>query len=192
MVYLTPRLAYHTVEVRLEQKRRPLVVYYSLDGNTQFIGESIAEAVSADALQLKTKRGLPSIPGIRHFLGGMQAVLGLEPKLEPYSVSLQAHDLLFIGTPIWASRHTPAVRAFLSRHEIEGKQVALFCCYAGNPGQAFEAMRKQIPNNSFVGEIGFKEPTNSEDPDVAVAKAREWAREMVSRASRSVSPEGRT
>ena len=37
-----------------------LVVYFSLDGNTKFIAETIAETINADMIELKTSKKYPT------------------------------------------------------------------------------------------------------------------------------------
>jgi flavodoxin len=161
------------------EETRKLVVYYSLDGSTRFVAQAIAEETGADLLELQPRRPMPA-GGLRYALGGMQAVFGARPALQALNRDPDEYDLVFIGTPIWASRMTPAVRSFLLQANLKGKKVALFCTFRGNPGKTFETMRESLAGNEIVGQTEFLEPLKNETENTA--RAQGWAREMVSRA----------
>ena len=62
--------------------------------------------------------------------------------------------------------------------DLKDKQIALFCCCAGNKRTVFQDMRDALPGNSFVGEIDFIAPVEQETAE-SVQKASEWAKEIV-------------
>lgn len=156
---------------------KTLVLYYSLDGNTRFIAEQIAQAIGADLEELKTAKALPK-SGLKYFVGGMQAVLGLKPALQPLDKDPRNYDLLFCGTPTWAGRYASAWHSFLAHSNLQGKKIALFCCHASPGSSALAAMKRRLAGNEIVGEIQFQEPLHH-DKDAAAQKAREWAQSIV-------------
>ncbi len=151
-----------------------LVVYYSLEGNTKLIAESIAKSVNGDILELKPEKDI-SPKGFSRFLwGGKQVVLKEKPPLKPLDKNAMEYDLIFFGSPVWAGSFAPAFNSFFNSISIKGKKVAMFCCYAGSAGKTFEKFKKALEGNKFVGEIGFKDPLKN-DKKAATNEASKWA-----------------
>lgn len=90
-----------------------LVVYYSLEGNTKLIAETISNEVSADILEVKPKKDIEPHSKIKYLIGGKQAITKEKPELVHYDVNIENYEILFIGTPVWAWTFAPAIRSFL-------------------------------------------------------------------------------
>lgn len=155
-----------------------LVVYYSLEGNTRLIAESIADSISGDLLSVKPKKDLKAVGFFKYVWGGKQAFFKEKPELEPLANDTQDYDILFIGTPVWNSSMTPAIRSFLSQTDLAGKQVALFCCYSGKPSKTFLDMHVLLEHSDIIGEMGFKAPLEENEAQ-AVESARHWAKDII-------------
>ncbi len=163
-----------------------MVVYYSFEGNTRFIAQTIAEAVGADLLELKPKKEIGTHGFMKYVWGGRQVVLKKEPALLPLDKQPQDYDLLFIGTPVWAYSYSPPIRTFFSTANLSGKKIALFCCHGGDKRRTLEKMRESLPGNDIVGESDFVEPLSG-DKDASARRAGDWARDIVSRLQRDAS-----
>ncbi|RKZ27940.1 flavodoxin [bacterium] len=161
---------------------RILVVFYSYEGNTKFIAQSIAEAVDGDILELKRKTERKSRGVLKYFWGGREVFMRKTPELFQFDKNPEDYDLIFIGTPVWSWNFAPPLRTFFKKVKLRGKKIALFCCHAGGKGKIFDKLKSQLKDNEFVGEIDFKEPLKH-NPDEAKAKAMEWARKIVNNAT---------
>ena len=59
------------------------IVFYSMSGNTAMTAEKLAEALSADLIEIRPQHAYPD-KGFRKFLwGGKSAVMAETPELEP-------------------------------------------------------------------------------------------------------------
>jgi flavodoxin len=144
-----------------------LIVYYSLDGNTKFIAEKIAEAIDADIVELKIRRKYPADGFWKYFLGGASATFGEKPKLINERIELDRYESIIIGTPIWAGSFTPPIKSFISKYKIRGKRIALFASHQGGGAEkCFNNLKKALPGNEFIGETDYiqakEHPENSE------------------------------
>lgn len=156
-----------------------LVLYYSLEGNTRFIAEAIADQVGADILALKPKRELGKLGGLRYAVGGFQALFGFKPALHPLDVDPQAYDVLFVGTPVWAGRYNPALRSLFATTPLTGKKIALFATCADSGQTAFEGLVETLAGNEILGQQDFPEVLQNREE--SESKARTWAQAMVER-----------
>jgi flavodoxin len=157
---------------------KKLVVYYSLDGNTRLIAETIAETVGADILELKPVKEITRNNFIKIFAGGKQAILKAEPELHLLNVKPEDYDLIFIGTPVWAWTYAPTLRTFFKTHKLKNKKVALFCCHGGGPRNFFEKFEEAVAGNTILGRVEFKDPIrNAKERDVQMA--RDWSKLIV-------------
>lgn len=138
-----------------------LIVYYSLEGNTDYAARKIADSTGADTLRLYTKKAYPDTGAKKYIWGGKSAVMGEKPKLKPYEVDLNSYDRIVLGFPVWASTFTPPLRSFImeNREILKTKEIAAFACQTGEGAEkAFEKMKNYIGTDSFVMEAVFIDP----------------------------------
>ncbi len=151
-----------------------LVVFFSLDGNTRFIAEHIAEAIDANIVSLNTKKKYPTKGFKKYFCGGKDVLFGEKPPLANGHIDWEGYDTIIIGSPVWAGSYAPPVKTFLSDHPIAGKRVAVFACHGGGGAEkCLERMKTALSNNQYVGEIDFVDP--KKNPEVSAAEAVTWA-----------------
>jgi flavodoxin len=158
--------------------KKPLVVYYSLEGNTKFVAEAIAGLANADILELKPVKDIS--PGLMKYLwGGRMAVMKTEPELEPYDIDPKDYDMLFIGSPIWAWTFSPPIRTFLARSKLRKKKVALFITHGNGPKEAMAKFKDALEGNKILGEIDLFEPVRQKTQKEAKAKLKKWVGKML-------------
>lgn len=154
-----------------------LVVYFSYDGNTKFIAETVAETISANIMELKINKKYPAEGFQKYFWGGKSVIFGEKPKLINEPVDLNQYDTIIIGTPVWAGSFTPPVKSFISQFKIRGKRIALFASHGGGGAKkCFAKLKKELSGNEFIGEIDFVEPKKNAEENSS--KAVSWAKSL--------------
>ena len=106
-----------------------LVVYYSLEGNTDYIAQMIARKCGAVLERLRPENEPPK-NALRYIIGGREAIRNEKARLNTTVYDPEAYDMIVVGSPVWAGRMTPAVREYLVSHPFEGKKTAIFACSA--------------------------------------------------------------
>ncbi len=159
---------------------KTLIVYYSFEGNTKLIAESISQEISADKLALKPENEPKSKGFMKYLWGGKEALMRTKPKLIPFNIDFKDYDVIFIGTPVWAWTYSPPLNTFFSNHLLKDKKIALFCCHGGGKGKIFDKMKKALEGNDILGEIDFIEPIKK-DTEKSVESARKWAKEIITK-----------
>src|SRR5690606_26672866 len=99
-------------------KPKILIVYYSHDGNTAFIAESIAEALEADILELRPRRIIKSKDFMKFTWGEHEVVMQMRPELDDLDKDPHRYDIIFLGTPVWAWSFAPPLRTFFAENEL--------------------------------------------------------------------------
>ena len=94
---------------------KSVVIYYSLEGNTDLVAKMIAERIGADRIRLKPEKDIQSTGASKYLLGGKGVMLNERPKLTNGEINLDQYDTLIIGTPIWASSFTPPLTHFFPK-----------------------------------------------------------------------------
>jgi flavodoxin len=131
---------------------KSLVVYYSRTGNTKFVAEKVALELEADieeVVDLKNRSGW-----FGFLKAGFDATLGRETKIGEISKSPRDFDLVVVGTPVWNSRPSSAIRTYLKRNDFSEEKVAIFCTNEGMGKQkALGRTKSLISNGNIVGEL---------------------------------------
>lgn len=161
---------------------KSLVIYYSLEGNTGLIAKAVAETLQADLSELQPVKGIPNKGFFKFFWGGKQVIMKEQPELQPLKVNPAEYELIVLGTPVWAGNYAPAFRSFFAQYPLKGKQIALFCCYSGSEGKTIEALKAELPDNAFLGSIGFLNPGKT--PEKSIQTAKEWAKSLLENAGK--------
>ncbi len=154
-----------------------LVVYYSYEGSTRLISETIAKAVKADLLEIKPEKEMKSRGFMKFVWGGSQVVMGKKPALRPLARDPSEYDMIFIGTPVWNFSLTPPIKTFVEDHLPKGKKVAFFCSFDGNSGKTFERMEKACQGSEILGTQEFLSSRNN-NSDATLRQAVDWARSI--------------
>lgn len=138
---------------------KTLIVYYSLEGNTRWAAERIAEKLDADTLRLVPKAAYPD-KGFKKFLfGGKSAVMKETPELEPYEVDMVQYERIILATPVWAGTMAPPLRAFLQKEDLSGKRFALVASsMGGSPGRTFENIKALLGVTEDVPTLSLRDP----------------------------------
>lgn len=140
---------------------KDLIVFYSLEGNSQYIAERIREKTGADLLRLVPKKAYHDKGLGKFFWGGRSAIMAEKPELEPFSVDLSAYDRIIFGFPVWASNFTPPLRTFIEDHAeaLKGKRFAAYACQSGvGAEKAFVKLAKCIGIDGFERTAVFIDP----------------------------------
>lgn len=153
---------------------KTFVVYYSFEGNTKLIAETIAKTLGADVLGLETRSELVKTHGfMKYFWGGKSVVFKEKPELKTLEVNLDDFDLIFIGTPVWALTFAPPIRSLFEKKIIKNKKVALFCTHEGSFKNVLKNMENALIGNEIISEIDFMNV--KKNPEENTKKAIEWA-----------------
>ena len=147
---------------------KDLIVYFSLEGNTQYVAEKIAEKTGAETLRLVPKKAYRDKGFAKFLWGGKSAVMAEKPALEDYSIDLSAFDRIIFGFPVWASNFTPPLRTFIEDNAdaIKGKRFAAYACQAGSGAdKALDKLAASLGIEGFEQTAIFIDPKARPDDD---------------------------
>ena len=145
------------------KEHNTIVVYYSFEGNTEYVAEKIAAEMKADLLKLKPRKE-PARTGLKkYFEGGKSTLKGERVKLEKFDVDFNQYDTVVIGSPVWAGTFPPAINSFLFSVRLKGKRIFLFGTSAsGNDAKMIEKLTDRLnANNDVAAELSVKSPVTS-------------------------------
>ncbi|MHB8106577.1 MAG: flavodoxin family protein [Candidatus Cryosericum sp.] len=155
-----------------------LIVFYSLDGDVRFLARTLAKELVLDSMELELVKPHPAHGFMKYVKGGFLAAIGATPPLRPLAHDAALYDLIFVGTPVWNSRPTPAVRSFLKNVDFKGKRVAFFTSYGDNDVKTYRVLASLVSGATVVGHIGFKMPLKT-DKEQCSADVVRWAKDLL-------------
>lgn len=120
-----------------------LVAYYSFTGKTELVAKTVAQELNADLMKIEEVKGrkTPSV----YILGGFAAITNRCSKIKSEDFNLGNYDIVFLGSPVWASRPTPAINAFISEADFKGKKVVVLLTMGGSGAEkAISNMEKKL------------------------------------------------
>lgn len=144
---------------------KAIVVYFSLEGNSKFVADKIAEFTDADKLRLKTAKNYPSGSFTKRFVGGRQVIFGKSPELMPYKFDADKYDLIIIGTPVWAGSFSSPIKTFIKENDLSNKKIALFCCAGVSAGSCFEKLKKELRVNDVTAALSLVSPLKNQSEE---------------------------
>jgi len=138
---------------------RSLTVFYSLTGNCRKIANELNKKYRSDIIELKLKKGFkkPKMNFTNILIGGFQAVTKKTPKIKHLDINLNDYNQIILGTPVWASTMSPAIRTFLKKYNIENKKIIIFASYKGEIGNTFSDIKEILnKNNKILETLEYK------------------------------------
>ncbi len=135
------------------------LVYYSLEGNTELVANSIAKQLNPDVFRIHPVKDYPKGNFSKYLWGGKSVVMGETPAIEKTDFNPANYDLVIIGTPIWASSFTPPIKTFLNENTLANKKVALFTCNAGGgTKKCYDLFSAALPLAKVITTLDLVDP----------------------------------
>ena len=154
---------------------KSLVVYYTRTGNARFAAETIAAEIGADVEEIMDMKKRSGVIGWLN--AGSDARRSKETEIAPSKKSPADYDLIIVGTPVWASRPTPAVTTYLKKNDLSSKKVALFFTQGGKKPTAIDQTKALILNSECIGVLTVINPmANKEESEKQIM---EWCKTLI-------------
>jgi flavodoxin len=120
------------------------VVFYSRDGSTRVFAKAIADKVTADVFELEEEN-----PTKGFLSAAWGAITGKKSELvDDFAPEMTGYDTIFVGTPIWGGKATPAVNMFFEKTQVKGKQIVFFTVQGaktdGSPIGCAKKVKKEL------------------------------------------------
>jgi len=145
-----------------------IVLYYSRSKKTAKVAETIAENISADIVRIKDTKDRSG--PINYLKASIDALREDKTDIEPSRVDLTKYGLVYIGTPTWAGKPTPAIITLIDNNDFRGKDVILFATMGSQGGKkVIERMREKVEARgarmitSFIIKTGGKSSLELEE-----------------------------
>jgi NAD(P)H-dependent FMN reductase len=130
------------------------IVYHSETGNTKNVAESVAKATGAVLIPVKDLANYSKIT--MYLVGAPKAHKGEKAAIEPSKIDVSAHDLVIVGSPVWAWSPTPAANAAIAALAgCEGKKGMVFATSGGKPGETLAVMAQALSGRGVTVEGSF-------------------------------------
>lgn len=149
-----------------ENSNKTLMVYYSFEGNVEYIAEKAKEYLDLD-LERLIPDSEPPRKGLGKFLaGGHSALFNKLPNLKALDHNLSDYDQLIIASPVWAGTYTPSIGAFLRDNKIQGRRIYLIASSAsGSADKMLLKLEDALKGNNVVETLSLQNPLK--DPEGA-------------------------
>lgn len=139
-----------------------LVIYYSRTNTTKEVSQIIAEEKSAKLVEIKDKKSRSGALG--YALGALDSVRGKKTNIEYEKVNLSEYDTVYIGSPVWASKPTPAVLQYIEENDFNGTNVVTFATMMGSGGDStVKIMNDKIKAKNGLIKRSFSLATKGKD-----------------------------
>lgn len=143
------------------------IIYYSLEGNMDYIAKRIGDENKCDLYRLIPKKEYPTGKISKFFWGGKSVTFGEKPALLNDKININEYDTIIIGSPVWAGTYAPPLNTFFHDYKIQSKNIILVATNSGGEAvKCFTKMRQQLNNNTILGTFDFHDPALSKDANL--------------------------
>lgn len=123
---------------------KPLIVCYSLTGNTMKICESLASSIGADLVRLY------EVPDRSIFsaytFGCLKAIKKKGSNILPIEADISEYDTIIVAGPVWANNPAPALYSFIRQYDLSGKVAYGVLSCLSDKLDAAKALRDELGN----------------------------------------------
>lgn len=156
-----------------------IIIYYSLEGNVDFLAKELSKELGADLCRLETVKEYPKKGFMKFFHGGKDVSFGVKPELKTVLPDLSKYSRVILGTPVWAAKPVPPINTFFDVADFSGKNVSIFASSGGgNAKKCLSIMRETVveKGGNLVCEEEFCNPLKKQEE--SLAKLRTFAEKI--------------
>lgn len=133
---------------------KTLIVYFSWGGNTRAVARHIHDLIGGDMVEIETVVPYPDTYEEVTKIAPGELERDYRPELKTKVDNMDEYDTLIVGTPIWGSHLTPAMKSFLASYNLSGKSIAPFCTHGGSgTAQSVNDIRSVCPDATLLGSL---------------------------------------
>lgn len=135
---------------------KTLIVYFSWGGNTRTVANHIHDLIGGDMVEVETVVPYPDTYEEVTQIAPGELASDYRPELKTKVENMDEYDTLIVGTPIWGSHLTPAMKSFLASYDLSGKAIAPFCTHGGSgTAQSVNDIRSVCPNSTILSSLAI-------------------------------------
>ncbi len=169
-----------------------LVLYTTIDGNTEAVADKIAEKVGADVSKIVRVSKVRGYGFFNKLRCRFEVMFNRRPGIFPFKWDPRDYDLIFIGTPVWYDSYNPVYNTLFEVIKIYDRKIALFSTGETSSEKALDKFSKKLQDSVLLGRYHCIEPI-WEDEDLETERilneAAEWAQGIADQAEKMIEQE---
>jgi flavodoxin len=122
---------------------KTVILFYSRTRKTSLVAKTLAQEIKADYVEFTdlTDR----IGPLNYLMSTIDAMRENKTQIKPETVELRDYGLIYIGSPTWAGKPSPAIITLIDQCNLKGKDIILFATMRNRGGHTvIERMREKI------------------------------------------------
>ena len=123
-------------EKSMQTESKPLVVYFSATGTTAQAARAIAEATGGTLREIAPRQAYTAADLDWNDRQSRSSVEMNNPQARPAlkdaAADIAAHDVIFIGYPIWWDQAPRVINTFIESRDLKGKTLVPFATSGGS------------------------------------------------------------
>lgn len=122
---------------------KTIILYYSRTRKTAQVAETLQKELKSDILEIKDAKNRNN--ALNYMSAAIDAFRENKTSIIPPTVELSSYGLIYVGSPVWAAKPTPAVVSLIDSCDFQGKDVIIFVT-AGRSGstRTIQRMKEKI------------------------------------------------
>lgn len=168
-----------------------LVLYTTVDGNTEAVGDAIAERLGADVSKIVRVSKIRGF-GIDKIRAWFEVKFNRRPGIFPFKHDPRDYDLIFIGTPVWYDSYNPVYNTLFEVIKIYDRKIAIFSTGETDSQKALDKFSKKLKDSVILGRYHCIEPIwedDEADMKKILDEASDWAEGVAKEAEKMIEEE---
>lgn len=169
-----------------------LVLYTTIDGNTEAVANKIAEKVGADVSKIVRDTKMRGYGIIDKTRAWFEVKFNRRPHIFPFKWDPRDYDLVFVGTPVWYNSYNPVFNTLFEVIKIYDRKIALFSTGETDSQKCLDKFSKKLEDSVILGRYHCIEPIwEDEDSETEriLNEAADWAKEIADKAAAMIEQE---
>ena len=139
------------MNIPMQAQNKILIAYYSWSGNTRYMAEQIKKNTNADIFEIVPTDAYPEDYNACVDQAKKEINSNFKPALKSKLASIEAYDIIIVGSPNWWSTFAPPVASFLSGYNFTGKTILPFITHEGTRmGKSVEDIKQLCPTATIL------------------------------------------
>lgn len=143
---------------------KTLIIYYSESGKTKIVAETLSVKLNGDLIQIEDKKNRKGFKN--KMTASLDAMRENKTEISPRRVDVSDYDIIYFGTPVWASKPSPAIITIIDRCDLRAKDVVIFATMNATGAKAsLDRMEEKIKarGGRVIERFSLKTKGKSED-----------------------------